>query len=353
MKNIPARRLFQVIILFLAVLAVSPIHSQESVPYLVNTDQKLELVGFPVHQPALDTGVVQSVTGNVISWTPTFTERSFGSALPARQESYAEVVGPAGHIWLGHRMELDEVATRARTDHMLVITPSPHNTRGLPNTTLVGACLEVRNHLTVNEIWGQSLKNRLEYAKEPSSSFLFWLPALPLYRELNAFIDKGALTWHLANRPTSLFTDPLIIPPGNAVGVDFGEIRGSSLAITASSRNWRTAAPLRAGVNLLAYPYSQDLRLGVDWGRSEDGFVGLTRPNGNQDRIELVNGSSRIIYTPESQIAGGIRWRQMQSGSARIWSLPAKYLDIIPVGQGFVLWKTKPQPNHFFNPPKI
>ena len=337
----------------LCLSTISSSRAQEAVPYLVGTGTQLELVGFPVHSPALDSGTVSSVGGTLVGWSPSFTDRPFGSGLRTGQEYYAEVVGPATHPWLGHRFELDEIATRARSDHGLAIAASSYNTRGVPNSSLAGACLEVRPHLTVDGLWGQSLKNRLEYAKEPTSSFLFWLPTLPLYRELNAFIDKGSLIWHLANRPTSLFTDPLIIPPGNAVGIDFGEIRGSSLAITAISRNWRTAAPLRAGVNLLAYPYSRDLRLGVDWGRSEDGFAGLTTPNGNQDRIELVNGSSRIIYTPESQIAGGIRWRQMQSGSARIWSLPAKYLDIIPVGQGFVLWKTKPQPNHFFNPPKI
>ena len=45
------------------VVPISTSQGQEAVPYLMSTGQELELVGFPVHQPGLDTGVVQSVAG--------------------------------------------------------------------------------------------------------------------------------------------------------------------------------------------------------------------------------------------------------------------------------------------------
>ena len=336
----------------LCLSTISSSRAQEAVPYLVGTGTQLELVGFPVHSPALDSGTVSSVGGTLIGWSPSFTDRPFGSALGTGQEYYAEVVGPPGHAWLGHRLELDEAATRARTDHGLVIAASPYNTRGTPNPTLAAARLEVRPHLTVDGLWGETVKKRLVFAQEPASSFLFFVPSLPFPRELSPYLERGFLTWHLARRPTFFFQNPLIIPPGNAVGIALGVIRGSALGITAMPRTWPTAAPLRAGMSLMAYPYLRDLRLGIDWGRPEDGFIGLPRANGNQDRIELVSGINRFIYTPESQVGGGIRWRQMQLNSGRLWSSPARYLDSIPVGQGFFLWKTKSDPNHFFYPPK-
>ena len=326
--------------------------AQQPLPYLVGTGTQLELVGFPVHSPALDTGTVSSVAGTLVGWSPSFTDRPFGAALRAGQEYYAEVVGPTGHAWLGHRFELDEAVTKARTDHGLVAATSPCNTRGLPNSSLAGARLEVRRHLTVDALWGEALKNRMVYGGERASSFLFSVPSFPVSRDLNPFLENGLVAWHVASRPSARFPGPLIIPPGNAVGVDFGNVRGSAFGTTAVSRSWPTAAPLRPGVNLLAYPYSKDLRLGIDWGRSQDGFVGLPKSNGNQDRIEILHDGSRLIYTPESQANGGIRWRQMQPNSGRIWQTPAKYLDVIPVGQGFVLWKTKAHPTHLFHPPQ-
>ena len=325
---------------------------QTTMPYLVTTGLHYEFVGFPVHQPALGSGPVTSVDGMILHWTPSFRDRPFGSAIAKGQEYYVEVVAPTGHAWLGHRFELDETATKARTDHGLVAATSPFNTRGLPNTSLAGARLEVRRHLTVDALWGEALKNRMVYGGERASSFLFSVPSFPVSRDLNPFLENGLVAWHVASRPSARFPGPLIIPPGNAVGVDFGNVRGSALGTTAVSRSWPTAAPLRPGVNLLAYPYAKDLRLGIDWGRSQDGFVGLPRSNGNQDRIEILHDGSRLIYTPESQANGGIRWRQMQPNSGRIWQTPAKYLDVIPVGQGFVLWKTKAHPNHLFHPPQ-
>jgi len=339
--------------LLLSVLAATfASQAQQSVPYLVGTGKHLEFVGFPVHLPAVDSGPVTSVSGTLVSWTPSFRDRPFGSALPRGQECYAEVVGPIGHPWLGHRFELDEAVTLTRTDHGLAVASSPFNTRGLINTSLVGAQLEVRPHLTVDGLWGEILRNRIIHGKEVASTFVFSVPAFPATRELSPWLQDGLLGWNLFNRPATTINGPLLIPPGAAVGVDFGEIRGSALGITGVQRDWPTASPLRAGVNLLAYPYAKDLRLGIDWGRIQDGFVGLPRPNGNQDRIEIVDGTGRLIYTPESQANGGIRWRQMQTNSGRVWVNPPKYLDVIPVGQGFVLWKTKADPNHFFNPPR-
>ena len=100
----------------LCLSTISSSRAQEAVPYLVGTGTQLELVGFPVHSPALDSGTVSSVGGTLVGWSPSFTDRPFGSGLRTGQEYYAEVVGPATHPWLGHRFELDEIATSARDE---------------------------------------------------------------------------------------------------------------------------------------------------------------------------------------------------------------------------------------------
>jgi hypothetical protein len=331
--------------------------AQESLPYLVGTGTQLELVGFPVHSPALDAGTANTVAGTLVGWSPSFTDRPFGSGLRVDQEYYAEIVGPAGHTWLGHRFELDEVASRARIDHGLVAATSPFNTQGLPNSSLVGARLEVRPHLTVAGLWGATVRNRIVYGGEKDTFFSFSVAAPGATvgtRSVTASLPRptDALRWidAFTRSPVTL---PMLIPPGTAVAATFGQRRGSSLGFTGESRSWPTAAPLQAGANLLAYPYPRDMRLGTDWGTSREGFRALARPSPAQDRIELLAGTSRRSFAPEAQAGGGIRWRLLDPVyvNAR-WAMPVSYLDTIPVGEGFLLRKNRADATHVFHPPK-
>jgi len=331
--------------------------AQESLPYLVGTGTQLELVGFPVHSPALDTGTVSSVAGTLVGWSPSFTDRPFGAALRAGQEYYAEVVGPVGHAWLGHRFELDEAAMGTRADHGLVATASPGNTRGLPDSSLAGARLEVRPHLTVPGLWGETIRNRILCGGERDVSFSFSVPAPGTAagtRSVTAVLPHptDALGWIDSFTKTAV-SQPLVIPPGTAVAVTFGQRRGFSMGFTGESRSWPTAAPLQAGVNLLAYPYPKDMRLGVDWGTSREGFRGLSKPSPAQDRIDLLAGTSRQSFAPELQPKGGVRWRLLDPifTNAR-WALPASYLDTLPVGEGFILRKNRADASHVFYPPQ-
>lgn len=149
--------------------------AEDALPYLLNTSIQLEYAGFPVGYPAVESGSVKSVTGVVVGWSPSFQDRPFGTALPVGEEYYAEVIGPSTHPWLGHRFELDEAATRTRSDNGLVVAVSPFNTRGTPNQTLAGANLEVRRHLTVDGLWGKCSKPHLvRWRKEP----LFLFPCI-------------------------------------------------------------------------------------------------------------------------------------------------------------------------------
>ncbi|NBS13352.1 hypothetical protein EBT23_01360 [bacterium] len=331
--------------------------AQESSPYILQTGCRLELAGFPVMAPALDAGTVVSVKGSVISWNPTFQDKPFGSALPPGEEFYAEVVAPPSHAWLGHRLEIDEAATRTRSDHSLVVMASPLNTRGLPDGSMIGARLEVRRHLTVEALWGETVKNRLIFAGEKGDSFFFSVagPGSPAgTRSATPRLDSQNLLAWLDPYSASLakINQPMVIPPGTAVATTFGERRGSALGFSGVTKTWPTALPLQAGINLLAYPYPRDLRLGVDWGTTREGFQGAAKPSPTQDLIEIWAGKDRFVYAPELQADGGIRWRRLHPVFPnRDWASPASYLDQIPVGQGFVLRKAKADPRHFFYTP--
>jgi len=333
------------------------VQAEDGIPYLLTTLNRLELVGFPVHQPAIDSGIVSSVSGSVISWSPNFQDTTFGTSLAAAGEYYTEVVGPSAHPWLGHRFELDEVATRIRSDNGLVVTNSPFNTLGMPDQTLAGAQLEVRRHLTVDGLWGESVRNRILFGGEKAGTFSFAVnvpQSVGGVRTICPILDQsGNLSWRASDLPTAQTPPICIIPPGTSVGIAFGERRGSSLGITGCKRTWPTATPLQAGVNLLSYPYTSDLRLGIDWGTPADGFKGLTNPLPNQDRIEILEGTARRCYGPELQSNGRLRWRLLDPiYISKRWANPPSYLDRIPVGQGFLLRKNKAAPKHFFHPPQ-
>ena len=339
---------------FVLLWAASLARGQETVPYLLTTGTEMELIGFPLQHPGYDSGTVTSVAGSVVSWTPSFLDRPFGSALNVGEECYADVVGPVGHRWLGHRFELDETATRARTDHALVAETSALNTRGLPTAELVGATIEVRAHLTV-PFWAQdTIARRVKYGREKPDAFQFFFPTLTggALGAVPLVTAEGVTGWMDASSARPLSAGQLIIPPGSAVGVKFGQKIGLSVGLTGESRKTRLTKPLFAGFNFASYPYPHDMRLGVDWGGLSSGFRGAASPRG-AERIEICLGLRRLIYSPEStQTSSTLRWRLVNPVRRNEWKQPAEYLQLVPAGQGFLVWKNSPDPNHFFDPPK-
>jgi len=330
------------------------LRGQEPLPYILETGLGLDLVGFPVHSPALDAGPVSSVGGMLVGWSPSFTDRPFGSALRTGQEYYAEVVGPSGHAWLGHRLELDEDATRSRGDHALVIATSPYNTRGMPNPTLAGARLEIRSHLTVPGLAQETIERRVIHGGEQTESFQFFLPSPTgdTFWAIPFVSGRGGTFWVDQKTLRTVPGNHLVVPPGSSVGVMFGNFRGLNVGLTGEAGTTPVAKPLLAGFNFASYPFPRDMRVGQDWGNQASGFRGASSPRG-ADRIEIPIGGRRLIYSPESNSGSSIlRWRLVNSARRHEWKQPAEYLDQIPVGQGFLIWKNQPDPSHFFYPPK-
>lgn len=340
--------------LFASLFTISCLQGQETAGYSIALEKDLELVGIPLQHPALSSGQVTAVhSGPVIAWKPSFTDTSFGSALLPNSEYYAEVVGPAAHPWLGHRFELNESATRIRTDHALVPIVSPWNTKGPINSSLVGATIEVRPHLTLPYLVDDTLLRRIQSGGENPKSFQFFLPfPAPASLPAQVNLSGSTLLWKDSATTRALRTDELILPPGSAFGIKFGDRRGLSRGFTGIVRKIHCPAPLQKGYNYVSYPFPRDLRLGVDWGSSLEGFKSGPTPIG-LDRIELCQGAQRKRYSLFSATPSGpARWRLISGARTDQWASPAQYLEKLDAGEGFLIWKEKANPLHTFRPPQ-
>jgi hypothetical protein len=338
----------------LSTSSVFCLQAQETAGYSIGLEKDLELVGVPLQHPALSSGPVTAVqSAAVIQWTPSFKDTAFGSALVSGSEYYVEVVGPATHPWLGHRLELDEAATRTRTDHALIPTASTWNTKWPADNSLVGATIEVHPHITLPYLADDTLLRRIQSGGENPKSFQFFLPfpaAAPLSAQVN--LSGSTLLWKDSVKARSLRTEELILPPGSAFGIKFGDRRGLSRGFTGIVRKILCPVPLQKGCNYVSYPFPRDLRLGVDWGSSLEGFKSGSNPIG-LDRIELCQGAQRKSYALYSANPSGlVRWRLINSARLDQWASPQEYLEKVSVGEGFVIWKEKADPLHTFRVPK-
>jgi len=339
---------------FLIPCSLLKLQGQETAGYSLALEKDLELVGVPLQHPALSSGPVTAVqSGPVIAWKPSFTDTSFGSALLPNSEYYAEVISPATHPWLGHRFELNESATRTRTDHALVPATSSWNTKGPINSSIIGATIEVRPHLTLPYLVDDTLLRRIQSGGENPKSFQFFLPfpaAAPLSAQVN--LSRSTLLWKDSVTARSLRTEELILPPGSAFGIKFGDRRGLSRGFTGIVRKILCPTPLQKGYNYVSYPFPRDLRLGVDWGSYLEGFKSGSIPIG-LDRIELCQGLQRKSYSLYSaNPRAPARWRLINSARADQWASPSQYLEKVDAGEGFLIWKEKADPLHTFRPPQ-
>jgi len=338
---------------FLSTFSVFCLQAQETAGYSITLEKDLELVGVPLEHPALAYGAVTAVqSGPIIKWTPSFTDTAFGAALVPGSEYYAEVVGPAAHPWLGHRLELDEVATRTRTDHALIPTASAWNTKWPADNSLVGATIEVHPHITLPYLADDTLLRRIQSGGENPKAFQFFLPfpgSVSLSAQVN--LSGSTLLWQQSDSARPLRSEELILPPGYSFGLKFGDRRGLSRGFTGVVRKVPCPVPLQKGTNYISYPFAKDLRLGVDWGTPANGLRAGTGGHAMQaDKIILQNGNTSLTYGL-SQTKQGFQWLLVNSRTY-LWNTPQQVLEKIPAGEGFILVKAVADPNHFFPLPK-
>jgi hypothetical protein len=234
----------------------------------------------------------------------------------------------------------------------LVAASSIWNTKEPINSSLAGATIEVRPHITLPYLVDDTLLRRIQSGRENPKSFQFFLPypgSASLAAQAN--LSGSTLLWQELTTGRALRPEEIILPPGTAFGLKFGDRRGLSRGFSGVVRTVPCPAPLQKGYNYVSYPFSRDLRLGVDWGSSLEGFKSGSNPKG-LDRIELCQGLQRKRYALFSATSSGpTRWRLINSARIDQWASPAQYLEKVDVGEGFLIWKDKANPLHTFRPP--
>ena len=336
-------------------LFASKVIAQDMVPYELCASTEFEIVGLPLQRPELGFAKILSVQQQqIISWESVSDLQNFNVSMLKGKECYLEVVAPATHPALGHRLEIDEFATLVRTDNKLVIKISTRNSASLSAVLVSGSEIAIREHIDLDSLFGETIKNQVIHGKQTAGSHRFFVPpenGSQIIELTTYFTPKQKLLW-MTSEGTIASRELTTIPIGTGLGLKFGTFRGPSLGITGDKRTTPLPLPLQEGWNILSYPYPADMRLGVDWGGTGSGILGSTHP-ANVDLIQIHQGSKKATYALEITSSGiPSRWRQVHQGRVGEWKMPASYLDVLPVGQGFLLWKTKPQPNHFFHPPK-
>jgi hypothetical protein len=309
-----------------------------------------EAVTFPLQHPTIQKGTVTAVPSALsLQINPSGAEGLLG--LNPSSPHYLIVTGPAGHALQGERMELDEAASRGAGNGQWVLESSTLNTSPSVDARWLGAECEVVPHWTLQDNLAEIIRRRLS-SPQPMGVPTVWLPRgngkpQKLIPRLTV-ASPPRLAW-IHDRNKIWPSENTIVAPGQAFIVKSAHPAGFGFSLGGDRRLLPCKVPLTAGPNLLGYPFSEDLRLGVDWGRPADGLAASVSPD-LCDRLQLFCGDNPIQYG----LHDSGRWiRILGSGSSPgRWDFSSPPLEAIPVGYGFVLIKTKPDPSHIFRPPQ-
>ena len=272
------------------------------------------------------------------SWQPIF--------LPGRHY-FLEIDGPQGHLWCGHRLEIDEAQSARRDTRSLIWEISPRNTR-TPSGSMAGATYRIRPHLTVPMLFSRAWEAALQ--GRAASTLIEGTLSRPAGGTEDFQVTRdsrnGTLRWSVEGR--SVGEERLILAPGSGLAVKLPPGTTLGVGLQGEGRNFPCRVPLISGWNLLAYPFPQNLRLGRDWGTGDPTITMGVNP-GQTDRILLIQDGQSQGYALWSSPQGP-RWRAVEPTTGQ-WQEPAQFLETIPFGYAFYLFRQKPNPHHAFLPP--
>ena len=261
---------------------------------------------------------------------------------------FLEVSGPSQHPWVGHRLEIDEGATRGlAANQVRWEAESPRHTR-LPDAALAGATYQIRPHVTLGELFATSWEHRWRYQPnaQPIGISLGRPGQSPLELEIRGGSNGAGILWLSGGQV--VVPEDQIVAPGAGFVVRFTAQPGLGSGLAGETRTFPCRAPIVAGWNLLSYPYPKDLRLGIDWPYADAKATVSSDPN-QADRLMTFFSGVQKEYGLWSS-AQGPRWRLINR-STSYWQEPMELLEKIPTGYGFFLHRIRPNPHHAFLPP--
>jgi hypothetical protein len=306
-----------------------------------------ESIGISVQNPNVSAGILQKHIANGAVVKPEKAAK-WATLLAPDRHYFLEIDGPRGHSWVGHRVELDEQATRST--NLTTVRWDKNNTlhTRVPDKALAGATYQIRPHITLMDLFGTSWENR--WRRNPSlppiEIVLGQLGKPPLVLEVRGSPNGAGLLWTSAGR--ALSSGDLVVAPGAGFVVRFPNQPGLGSGIRGETRNFPCRTPLISGWNLLAYPFAKDLRLGQDWWKGDTSPTSASNPQ-ESDRIVTFLGSQTKEYGLWASPSGP-RWRLMNRATLN-WEETPQFLDVIPTGYAFYLFRQKANSDYVFLPP--
>ena len=142
--------------------------------------------------------------------------------------------------------------------------------------------------------------------------------------------------------------EDLMLTPGSGLVIQFADHAGLGSGLAGETRTFPCRVPLVKGWNLLAYPYPKDMRIGVDWPHADAKATAKDEPSQSDRLVTFFSGIQKefgLWSSPQ-----GPRWRAVEPATGQ-WREPAQFLETIPSGYAFYLFRQKPNPHHAFLPP--
>lgn len=334
----------------------SAVMGQPTSGFLNAIEPGRSLVGIPIQYPALLSGTISQL----ISETSLQISEPGNQGMPLQIPEIPmvlEIVAPPGHPCLGHRLELDEVATRQATPGIICIDLASSLNTISPSADLVGADVNIRPHLTIGGLYERTLARRLPELRAEVLKFWFTTSFRSPFLIEPRGSPQGGLIWVVPSTGRMRYAqlDETILSPGSCVQVESRLSSSLRTSLTGLARTNPCRFPVSSGPNLLSYPYPVPMRLGIDWGNPGSGLRGSVEPQ-SCDQISFWSEETKRFLTYGYFQAPGTQqgvWREIRNptGSQPSWAgAPAKTV-VFEAGEGWILRKANPDPKHTFYPP--
>lgn len=275
---------------------------QEAVDQSVTLEGRhlTEAVGVTVQNPPASVGTIANgeTSGALLK---SDQPAEWVNLLLSGRHYFLEVSGPSQHPWVGHRLEIDEGATRGlAANQVRWEAESPRHTR-LPDAALAGATYQIRPHVTLGELFATSWEHRWRYQPnaQPIGISLGRPGQSPLELEIRGGSNGAGILWLSGGQV--VVPEDQIVAPGAGFVVRFTAQPGLGSGLAGETRTFPCRAPIVAGWNLLSYPYPKDLRLGIDWPYADAKATVSSDPN-QADRLMTF-----FLESKRSMVCGPLR----------------------------------------------
>jgi len=345
-------------VLFLALSLFRSFAQEEiGIPFSAEFDRTWEAVSIPTQLAPLFSGKVEQVRENGILSISSSSENPGFALGKLSGPAYLEVYAPSQHPWRGHRLEVATGTQSTGEGLTLRILASPRNTQPLVDASLRSAEFRIFPHVSIPPLLEKNIRRTLR--RLPQTDFRLYAPTETGFREFRPRLiePQGKIIWNYFDPDfgwTAENLDGLVLAPGDCFVLRNSHGQGLGFSLFGLQRNdLPCARPWKGkGPHLLSYPYSADLRLGLDW----PARGGPLRPSETATDCDYLG-----LYLPAGYRTFGFfgrdeasaYWREILNPGTRraSWGTSVGKLSVIPAGQGFLLYPRKDGPTHRFDPP--